>query len=60
MWRPPTAEEQKALEEKRARRDAISKRIGDCLLLGHAMLSRSCPACGVRCVSWIMVHFVNK
>jgi hypothetical protein len=47
-WQPPTAAEQAVLESQRKRRDAISKRIGDCLLLGYTMLSRSCPKCNVR------------
>ncbi len=48
-FKEPSEAEMAEFEVQRARRDKISKRIGDFLLLGHCMLSKTCPECGVWC-----------
>jgi uncharacterized Zn finger protein (UPF0148 family) len=49
VHKEPTEAEMAEFEEQRARRNKISKRIGDYLLLGHCMLSKTCTTCGVCC-----------
>jgi uncharacterized Zn finger protein (UPF0148 family) len=47
-YKEPSPEELQEMEAKREKRDKISRRIGDCLLMGYCMLATSCPVCGVR------------
>jgi uncharacterized Zn finger protein (UPF0148 family) len=42
-WKPPTAEEEREIREKQKRSDAMSKKMGQMLLVGWKMLEEICP-----------------
>ena len=46
-WSPPTEEEMKVMEARRARSDLISKLMSGYLLKGYKMLGTECSICGV-------------
>lgn len=45
-WKPPTEEEMKLIEARRARSDQISKLMSSYLLKGYKMLGSECSICG--------------
>ena len=47
-WSPPTDDEMKLIEARRARSDQISKLMSGYLLKGYKMLGSECSICGVN------------
>ena len=44
-WKPPTEEEMREMEKRRARSNKVSKLMGEYMLKGYRMLDKNCPIC---------------
>jgi hypothetical protein len=49
-WHPPTEAELAILEAKRAYRDKVSGKLGQCMLAGNTLLATHCATCDVGAI----------